>query len=228
MKILACLLCCLVSISTMNAQEQYTVNDETLELKMEADGKLDFLWMINDRDFRYFVRTEDNTIIELKGEDYKAVLDNLTSDTNLSTDKVKFTRVGLKKYIDAYNRRANADYVATDTSQIEFFLMPFAGITNNPFITNDDNLLFGQFGAELEFRENKTSPRSALFVKVRHVLSNEDLDYSTTEIALGYRYRVIKKENINVFADVKFTTLNFTSATLRRCRRRRRYQRKNI
>ncbi len=172
------------------------------------------LWSLDNRNYRYFIRTEDANILEITGENYKEVLGQLTSDTNLSTDKVKFTKIGLKKYIDAYNKKTDANYQQTDTKRIELRLMPFAGITNNPFITNEDNLLFAQFGGELELRENKTSPRSALFIKARHVLSNDELDFSTTEISLGYRYRIINQDKFSLFADVKFTTLNFSNATI--------------
>ena len=214
MKYFAFLILVLIPYSSLFAQEIYNVNGESLELKSEADGKIDFLYMIEGRGFRYFLKTENDPFIELKTEDFKKVLANLTSDTNLSPDQVKFTRVSIKKYIDAYNKKADATYIETDTKRVEFRLMPFVGITNNPFITNEDNLLFGQFGGELELRETKTSPRSALFVRARHVLSNEDLDYSTTEIALGYRYRFVKKEKFNLYADVKFATLNFSNATI--------------
>ncbi len=214
MKHFAFFILVLISCSSVIAQEIYTVNGESLELKSEADGKIDFLYMIEGRGFRYFLKTENDPFIELKAEDFKEVLANLTSDTNLTPDKVKFTRIGIKKYIDAYNKKVDSAYVETDNKRVEFRLMPFAGVTNNPFITNEDNVLSGQFGAELELRETKASPRSALFVRARHVLSNDDLDYSTTEIALGYRYRFIVKEKFNLYADVKFATLNFSDATI--------------
>lgn len=203
-----------MSCSEVFAQEQYSFNDEVLMLNKETDGKLDLLWSLENRNYRYFIKTEDGNILEINGENYKEVLGQLTSDTNLSAEKVKFTRIGLKKFIDAYNKKADINYEETETKRVELRLMPFAGITNNPFITNEDNVLFGQFGAELELRENKTSPRSALFIKARHVLSNDELDFSTTEISLGYRYRFINKDNFSLFADVKFTTLNFSNATI--------------
>jgi len=198
----------------MPAQEQISVDGETLKLTVEASGKLDLLYQLENRSYRYFVRPEDNTIIELKVEDYKEQLERLTSDTNLSTDKVKFTRVGLKKFIDAYNKKTDANYEITDTSRVEFWLLPFAGLTNNPYISNSTNSIFGQFGAEIELRERNISPRSAVFMSIRHVLSNDDLDYATTEIAFGYRYRFKISDIIYVFPDVKFATINFVNATL--------------
>jgi len=207
-------LICICLAFTLSAQEQITVEGETLDVTTEANGKLDLLYKLEDRSYRYFIRTENNTIIELKGGDYKDKLENLTNDTNLSAEKVKFTRIGLKKFIDTYNKKVDAKYEVSDTSRVEFWLLPFAGLTNNPFISNTTNSIFGQFGAEIELRERNISPRSAVYMKARHVLSNDDLDYSTTEISLGYRYRFKISEKIYVFPDVKFATLNFVDATV--------------
>ena len=57
------------------SQETYTVNNESLSLKNEVDGALDFLWTSGDNgQFRYFVRTENGEITELQntktGKDY--------------------------------------------------------------------------------------------------------------------------------------------------------------
>ncbi|WP_370002266.1 hypothetical protein [Winogradskyella sp.] len=51
-----------------HCQETYAINGETLELKTEIDGKLDLLWNIIDGEYRYFVRTENDDIIELKNK----------------------------------------------------------------------------------------------------------------------------------------------------------------
>ncbi|MEM6516985.1 MAG: hypothetical protein AAF688_12435 [Bacteroidota bacterium] len=214
MKYLSLILVCLCFTLTLSSQEQIVIEGETVDVITEANGKLDFLYKLEDRTYRYFIRKEDNTIIELKGDEYKEQLARLVSDTNLSPEKVKFTKTGLKKFVDAYNKKRDVNYQITDTSRVEFWLMPFAGITNNPFITNETNSLFGQFGAEIEIRERNISPRSAVYMKVRHVLNNDDLDYSTTEIALGYRYRFKLSEKFYMFPDVKFATLNFVNATL--------------
>ena len=214
MKNITFVIVCIFGLINLNAQKQIDIEGETLVLITEAKGKLDLLYQLEDRNYRYFVRTEQGEITELTAENYKEILENLSSDSNLSADRVKFTRTGLKNFIDAYNKTSDNSYEATDTSRVEFWLLPFAGITNNPFITNAENSLFGQFGAELELRERNVSPQSAVFMKLRHVLSNDDLDYSTTEIALGYRYRFIENKSFNLFADVKFATINFSDATI--------------
>ncbi|MCB0388348.1 MAG: hypothetical protein KDD23_06600, partial [Winogradskyella sp.] len=65
MKKLIFILCLSFSFVSLKAQETYTVNGETLELKTEVEGNLDLLWNIIDGQYRYFVRTEDGSIKEL-------------------------------------------------------------------------------------------------------------------------------------------------------------------
>ena len=48
------------------SQESYTINGETLELKTEIEGQIDLLWTIINREYRYFVRTDNGAITELK------------------------------------------------------------------------------------------------------------------------------------------------------------------
>ena len=64
-KIIIAILCCL-AFQLNFSQETYTVNGESLELKTEIDNELDLLWNVIDGQFRYFVRTKDGTLTELK------------------------------------------------------------------------------------------------------------------------------------------------------------------
>ena len=74
MKKLALTFLLFLCFSSLIAQNTYTINNETLVLKTEVEGKIDLLWNIIDQKYRYFVRTEDGRIEELtntKGEDNK-------------------------------------------------------------------------------------------------------------------------------------------------------------
>ncbi len=88
MKTLLFCICVLLGLSTLNAQENYTINGETFQLKTEVNGKIDLLWNIIDNEYRYFIRTSDNNITELVNtrdgddnyqEQYKTTLENATS-----------------------------------------------------------------------------------------------------------------------------------------------------
>ncbi|WP_435413717.1 outer membrane beta-barrel protein [Psychroserpens mesophilus] len=222
MKKIICVLCFVLCVSFIQAQESYTVNGETIELKTEVEGQLDLLWNIIDGEYRYFVRTEDNTITELKNtkvdrkfqEEYKSLLNQLTNNS-LSTKRLNLTLFSLKEFIDTYNISADSNYQTNvSRSKFQFRLGLFGGITNSPFITNPNNEKTPLFGAELEVLEAERISRHAVFMQLKHVLEQENINYSTTEVALGYRFRVINKETFSLYANMKFATLNFSKATL--------------
>lgn len=203
------------------SQETYTVNGETLELKTEIDGKLDLLWNVIDGKYRYFVKTEDSTITELKNtkddnndyqEEYKSTLSSLTNGN--STDKLKLTLYSLRNYIDSYNASVDTSYTSTSTeSNVQFRLGFSGGITNNPFVGNPDNTKTPLIGAELEIYEANVLPRHSGFLQARHAFENDDFKYNTSELSLGYRFRFINKETFSIYGQVKFATVNFSNFT---------------
>ena len=203
------------------SQETYTVNGETLELKTEIDGKLDLLWNVIDGKYRYFVKTEDGTITELKNtkddnndyqEEYKSTLSSLTNGN--STDKLKLTLYSLRNYIDSYNASVDTSYTSTSTeSNVQFRLGFSGGITNNPFVGNPDNTKTPLIGAELEIYEANVLPRHSGFLQARHAFENDDFKYSTSELSLGYRFRFINKERFSIYGQVKLATINFSNFT---------------
>ncbi len=219
-KIVFFLLVCFV-FQLNYAQETYTVNGETLELKTEIDGKLDLLWNTINGEYRYFVRTEDGTITELKNskdannkfqEEYKTTLSSLTN--GLSTEKLKLTLYDLRNFIDAFNASSDSSYTSTSTeSSVQFRLGFSGGITNNPFVGNPDNKSTPMIGAELEIFEANVLPRHSGFFQARHTFDSNDFPYSTTELSLGYRYRVINKESFSIYGQFKLATVNFSNVT---------------
>ncbi len=222
MKKIIYILCLVFSLSFLQAQENYTINGETLELKTEVEGKLDLLWNIIDGQYRYFVRTEDNTITELKNtkadrkfqEEYKTLLEELTNNY-ASTKRLNLTLFSLKEFIDNYNSSVDTTYESSvSRSKFQFRLGVFGGMTNSPFVDNPDNKTTPLFGAELEVLEAKRISRHAVFMQLKHVLEQDDIKYSTTELSLGYRFRVINKERFSLYGNCKFATLNFSSSTV--------------
>ena len=221
MKKISLILSFLLSISTLIAQENFTIKGETLELKTEVNGDLDLLWNIIDGHYRYFVRTSENDITELVNTrdenrhykaEYKTTLQNLT---NVSADKVNLTLTDLKIYIDTFNLSQDPDYkTSIYNAKLQLLLEVFGGITNNPFVNNPNNSISSQFGAELELLDGNRIKRHALFMQLRHVLKTNDFEYSTTELALGYRFRVINTQAFNLFVQTKLATLNFVKSTI--------------
>ena len=219
-KIILFILLCFAFQSNYS-QDNYTVNGETLELKTEIDGNLDLLWNIIDGQYRYFIRTENGTITELVNtidsnknylEEYKTTLSSLTN--GMSTDDLKLTTYSLRNFIDKYNSSVDTSYVlSSNESKVGFRLGFSAGITNNPFVGNPDNVKVLLIGSELEIFEASTMPKHSGFLQARHTFDADDFNYSTNEFSLGYRYKIINKSCFSIYGQVKLVTLNFTGFT---------------
>ena len=216
MKKILLLLVVLLSYSSIKAQESYTVNGETLQLKTEVNGTLDLLWNIIDNEYRYFIRTSNNTITELVNtkdenddykQEYKTTLESATS--GLSAKKVNLTLPSLITYLETYNKTQDTTFESThEKSKAQLHLSVFGGITNSPFVDNPENVKTPVFGAELEVSEDRESPRHSGFFQIRHVLEDKDkFPYSTTELSLGYRFRFVRTKGFSLFADVKGGTV---------------------
>ncbi|MBO6605690.1 hypothetical protein [Psychroserpens sp.] len=222
MRKLICLLFLLISCSLSQAQELYMIEGEELQLKTEVSGKLDLLWNIIDGNYRYFVRTDTNTIVELKNTkvdgkyqfEYRDLLTELT-DNSKSTKRLNLTLFSLSEFIDDYNSTVDSTYESTvSRNKLLFRLGVFGGLTNSPFVTNPDNLTTPLFGGELEVLDVNQISRHAAFFQIKHVLEQDELQYSTTELALGYRFRAINKAKFSLYANVKFATVNFSNAVV--------------
>lgn len=224
MKKLSLICCFLVLTTALNAQDIYSVDGESLELSTEVDGKLDLLWTVENKQYRYFVRSADGSIQELKNtkgsdnrfqEEYKKVLADLTRDADMNTKRLNLTLFSLKEFIDAYNLKTDASYsTQAERSKLDVRLGAFGGLTNSPFVTNPDNVKSLYVGGELEIIEAERISRHAVFLQFKHVAEASDLQYSTTEIALGYRYRFINTKPFSLYGNVKVGTVNFSNAVL--------------
>lgn len=222
MRKLICLLFLMLSCAIAQAQELYMVQGEELRLKTEVSGKLDLLWNIIDGNYRYFVKTETNTIVELKNTkvdgkfqfEYRDLLTELT-DNSMSTKRLNLTLFSLSEFFDSYNASVDSRYESTvSRNKLLFRLGVFGGLTNSPFISNPDNLTTPLFGAEFEVLDVDQISRHAAFFQIKHVLEQDDLQYSTTELALGYRFRAINKAKFSLYGNVKFATVNFSNAVI--------------
>ena len=78
---------------------------------------------------------------------------------------------------------------------------------------NPDNVKTPVIGAELEVLPSEDSRHSGFF-QIRSTFENDDFEYSTTELSLGYRFRIINTAKFGFYGDVKFATVNFKKATV--------------
>ena len=206
------------------SQNKINVNGETLTVNQDIEGELDLLWTISNGMYRYFVKTASGNIYELTNtkdnnnrysEEYKTILAELTVSKVSSVDRVKLTLPSLRSFFNIYNSLKDSNYVIKESdSKINFRLGLFGGITNHPFIENIGNSSYGQLAVELEIFGNTDNPRHSGIFQVRQTIGSNE-DYTTTELSLGYRFRVIRKEKFNLFVQNKFGSLNFASGHLR-------------
>ena len=120
----------------------------------------------------------------------------------------------MKQFINKYNTSVDDTYTANDSKpKLKTRLSVFGGLTNNPFVNNPDNENSLFFGTELEIVQDKAQPKHAGFVNLRYIAENDNLQYSATQLALGYRFRFVNQDNFNVYAQTKFATLTNVNAT---------------
>lgn len=212
----------LLMFMQINAQQTYTVDGKDLVLKTELEGELDLLWNIIDNQYRYFVRTSDGVIIELKNtkdsnnnyqEEYKTILNELTADSSLNTQKLKLTLFDLRIFLDEFNQSKDSNYLSVITNKkLQFRAAIFGGITNHPFVDNPNNDKTALIGGELEVFGATDTPRHSGYMQLRNTFESDAFEFRTTEISLAYRLRFIKLKTINFFGNFTFATLSFTSA----------------
>jgi len=204
----------------LSAQEKVNVNGETYELKSEVEGELDLLWNVIDKHYHYFVKTSDGNIIELLNtkkekrfqEEYKTQLNDLTQNNSVSTTHLNFTLQDLKEFIKAYNIDSGNSYEEKNNT-LKLRLGIFGGITNQPFVSNPNNTSVPFFGIELEGLSSSNTSHHAGFFNIVHSLDHDDFKYSSTQLALGYRYRLINSPNFNIYGNMTLATYTFSKET---------------
>lgn len=208
----------LASVFSAQSQNTYVVNNETLQLKTEVNGPLVLLWNIIDDQYRYFIK-KDSQIIELKNtrgddnkyqEEYKQVLNDLTQGSNLTKADVNLTLPSLIEFVNTYNSQVDSNFTSENKkATIGAKLLAFGGISNSPFVINPNNVSNPIIGAEIEVFGTKSLPRHSIFLHLKHTFSSNDFEYSNTQIGLGYRFRFIKSEAFNLYANVTMATYGF-------------------
>ncbi len=210
----------LLLFSWCNAQQSYTVDGKEYQLKSEISGTLELLWNTIDGEFRYFIK-KGSEITELTNtrdsnnkyqEEYKGVLQNLTDGNGSSTQDVKLTLPSLRDFVYNYNKSVDASYSEENKkADVRSNLLVFGGITNHPFVENPENANNLAFGAEIEFYEANNLPRHSIFFQLKHAASSDDFDYSSTQFGLGYRFRFLRQEAVNIYANVMLATYSFVN-----------------
>lgn len=215
------LLFCFIALSSIAfAQQTYTFENESLNLKTETEGALDLLWNTFNGNYRYFIKTEDEKLVELtntKGSNNKynnAYIKTLNTLTGLNASKTKLTTFSLKKFVNKYNATQDSNFISNASKpSLNMRLGAFGGITNNPFVVNPNNETVPFLGAELEMVSDNLNSRHAGFISLKNNFKSDEFKYNAFQMALGYRFRFINKPKFNIYGQTKFASLTFAKST---------------
>ena len=204
-------------VTTLNAQQQYTVDGKQYSLLTEIEGPLTLLWNTIDGEYRYFSK-KGNDILELRNskvdgkyqEDYKETLRTQTQDHPTGLAKVNFTRPSLASFFVAYNKAADPNFKHESPSvQLKTRLGAFAGVSNSVFTINPTNALSPVLGIDFEIVDESKLKRHSMVVRFKQTLENSDTNYSSSQFSLNYRFRFVKSSKLDVFINTKFVAYTY-------------------
>jgi len=209
-------LCFLLAVPTVHAQNLYTVDGKQYSLKTEVEGDLTLLWNSIEGEFRYFSK-KGNDISELKNtrldrsyqEEYKEVLRSQTSGSSVSIDDVKLTLKSLKDFFNSYNSAVDPSYTAIDKAiQLKTRLGAFIGLSNSIYTQNPDNITLPTAGIDFEILEKDQLLRHSLVFHFKQTFKNSSYKYSLSQLSLNHRFKFVKTESFDVFINTKIAAFN--------------------
>src|SRR5690606_29801369 len=211
--------CFFLFATTLQAQQQYTVDGQTYSLNTEVEGTLTLLWNTVEGEYRYFSK-KGNDIVELKNtkqngdyqEEYKETLKQQTSDAAVSPEKVKLTLPSLHDFFAEYNKQKDPNF--TDSKQaidLQFRLGFFGGVGNSIFTENPTNALQALAGVDFEIVDNVKLKRHSMVLRFKQTFESSDYKYSASQFSLNYRFKFVKTPRFDAFINTKFAALTFSN-----------------
>ena len=208
----------ILSVGTLQAQQQYTVDGQTYTLNTEVEGTLTLLWNTIDGEYRYFSK-KGSDIEELKNtkqngdyqEEYKKVLEQQTSDAVVSTEKLNLTLPSLRSFFVEYNKLKDPNFSNVEESiDLQFRLGAFVGITNSVYTLNPTNEVQPIAGVDLELIDNVKLRRHSIVFRFKQTFESSKYKYSASQLSLNYRFKFIKTPKFDAFINCKFASLTFS------------------
>ena len=206
------------SISSF-AQTTHTINGKSYNLTEEITGKATLFYTTVNGEYKYFIQKNEELteLTNTKGkngkyqEEFKEILSILTTEAALDISDIKFTLGSLKIYIDDYNKAVDVNYrMQANRPAPKARLGAFAGLSNNPFVKNPDNEITSTFGLDFEVFDQKAS-RHVLGFGFKQSLKTNNFKYGSSQITVGYKFRIINKEAFALYPQVNFATYTFTN-----------------
>lgn len=202
----------------LKAQQAYTIDGQTYQLKTEVEGPLTLLWNTVEGEYRYFSK-KGTEIVELKNtkqngsyqEEYKTTLQQQTTDAPVPTENINLTLPSLRSFFVAYNKKKDPSFeVAKNPVQLEFRLGAFVGLGNSVFTQNPENEMQPLAGIDLELADAVKLKRHALVFRFKQTFESADYKYSASQLSLNYRFKFVKSPKLDVFVNAKFAALTFS------------------
>ncbi|SDK89471.1 hypothetical protein SAMN04488034_101822 [Salinimicrobium catena] len=197
---------------SLAAQNIFIIEGDTLQLQREVKGPLSLYWNLEGTTYRYFVQ-KNKTLRELTNAngEYRNTLEKLTADADIKTDEVKFLLYSLKHFTNQYNALVQEDYTYnTSTPNIQHRLGLFTGLSNNKYTTNPDNVMAPVLGVEFEFFDPNLAPRHVAFLQLRHSFKRDQYRYSSTQLSVNYRFKVLYFSGFDLHIDTELATLLYS------------------
>ncbi|WGK66211.1 hypothetical protein [Croceiramulus getboli] len=199
----------------------HQINGQTYELQTEVSGPLTLLWNTIQGEYVYFIE-KDGQYYELKNtrvdgtyqNEYRDELQRITADANLEVNKVNLTPVSLRKFVNAYNRKVDPNYITNSkTTSMEYRLGVFGGMTNSIFTENAENTLNPQLGIDLEILDEQLLQRHAVVLQYKQTLATSEFDYQAYQLGLNHRFKFVHKTGFDVYLNTKLVTYTYSKAT---------------
>lgn len=208
-----------LSISSF-AQMTHNIDGRSYELTEEITGKASLFYVVAEGEYRYFIK-KDEALTELTNSkdengkyqsEYKEILSILTADAGMDISKVNLTLASLRTYVDQYNKASDIDYkLQAERPVTKARLGGFAGMSNNPFVKNIDNTFVPIFGAEIEVYDEKRS-RHSLGLAFKQSLEADDFKYTSSQVGLFYRFRVLNKESFSIYPQATLAAYTYSKS----------------
>ncbi len=204
--------------ANLAAQEIFVIEGDTLALHKEVRGTLSLFWNKEGNSYRYFVQKR-NQFIELKNEQvegeekkkFQLQLEKLTADAAISTRDVKFLLYSLKHFTNLYNYAVEENYAYNaSSSNIKHRIGFFTGLSNNIYTKNPKNIIAPVVGLEYELYDPNLAPRHSAFLQLRQSFKREEYMYSSTQLSINYRFKLIYLPGFDVHIDTELATFYYS------------------
>lgn len=188
------------------AQKEYIVQEykgEQLMLYTEEEGKLNLFTERSTRDYRFFLKKGDD-LVEITKDNYREKIDEFTSDVDLNTRSLNFTRKDLSRVVLKYN------YGGEDSmgslSGVRVRLGAWGGVSNFTSFNSDEDENIGFAGLEFEFYSETDYSRNSIIAQFRRSFPNDDFDLDVSEFMLGYRFKAIDTKYFHFYLEAELIT----------------------